>query len=202
MASIKEVERTLPAHFTLSNMNLIITAHVGEEVAYFYDQLGPHTTIVMLTRPDCYPEQKVFLDLMNDLGTTAISLAEEVDFDPNYRLSKRSQNVIGNLLKNYSFKKVIMHPKYAYENDSQNRELNEFARQLTSVLPKLNDRLYTYNKIGTYGKPKVPCGIQKGIIELYSSVAEPTKEQNRDILRSLISTASFVSGVRLLRDDE
>lgn len=201
MASIKEVERTLPAHFTLSNKNLIITAHVGEEVAYFYEELGPTTTVVMLTKPDCYPEQKIFLDLMNDLGTTAISLGEEVDFDPEYRLSKKSQNVIGDLLKNYSYKKIIIHPAYPYENDPQNREIYEFMKQLLTVLPRHADKMYTYNKIGQYGKPKVPCGIKKGIIELYCSVSEPDKKPNADKLRGFISTASFIDGVRELQMD-
>ena len=39
MASIKELEETLPSHFTLSNKNLIIIAHVKEETVYFYEQL-------------------------------------------------------------------------------------------------------------------------------------------------------------------
>jgi hypothetical protein len=211
MASIKEYDRTLPAFYTMSNKHLIITAHVGEETAYFYDQLGPLTTIIVLTKPDCYIEQKIFLDLMNDLGSTAISLGEEVDFDPNYLLSHRSQNIIGNLIQNYSFKKIIIHPKYPYDNDPQNREIHDFVRQIADNSKKrFVDKIYTYNKIGLYGKPRVPCNIQKGIIELYSSAAETTGRHdedsniktNKDMLRSFISTASFISGVRLLKDDE
>lgn len=203
MASIKEWDATLPAYYTMSNKNLIITAHVGEETAYFYHELGPLTTIIVLTRPDCYPEQKVFLDLMNDLGSTAITLEEDIDFDPEYRLGERAQNIIGNLIQNNSFKRIIIHPRYPRENDPQNREIHEFVREIAKQSgDRLINRIYTYNKIGKYGKPKVPCGIQRGIIELYSSVAEPDKKLNKEKLRAFISTASFISGIRLLRDDE
>jgi hypothetical protein len=206
MASIKELERTLPAHYTMSNKTLIITAHVGEETAYFYHQLGGTTTVIMLSRPDCYIEQRIFLELMNDLGSTAITLGEDEDFDPEYALSERSQNIIGNLIQNYSFQRIIIHPKYPKTGpgaDPQNREIHDFVRQIqTESGDRLKNKVYTYNQIGKYGRPKVPCGIQKGIIELYSAAAEPDKEQNPKILRGFISTASFIDGIRLLRDDE
>lgn len=206
MASIKELERTLPAHYTMSNQTLIVTAHVGEETAYFYHQLGPNTTVIMLSRPDCYIEQRIFLELINDLGSTAISLEEDEDFDPEYELSERSQNIIGNLIQNYSYQRILIHPKYPKSGpgaDPQNRELHDFIRQIQRKSgDKLKNRVYTYNKIGKYGRPKVPCGIQKGIIELYSAAAEPDKKENPDILRGFIATASGIDGIRLLRDDE
>jgi hypothetical protein len=203
MASIAEYDRTLPAHFTMSNKNLIIIAHVGEETAYFWHQLGPLSTVIVLTKPDCYIEQRIFLDLMNDLGSTAISLDEDVDFNPEYILSERSQNIIGNLIQNYSFRNIIIHPKYPKENDPQNREIHDFVRQIQRKSgDRLKNRVFTYNKIGRYGEPNVPCGIQKGIIELYSAAEEPDKEMNKDKLRAFISTASFIDGIRLLKDDE
>lgn len=203
MASIKELDRIIPAHYTMSNKNLIITAHVGEETAYFYHQLGPLTTIIVLTKPECYPEQKIFLDIMNDLGSTAISLGEDIDFDYDYRLSKRSQNIIGNFIQNYSFKNIIIHPRYSRDNDPQNREIHDFVRQIASKSgDRLTNRLYTYNKIGRYGKPNVPCNIHKGIIELYSKAECPVGDLNKEKLRGFIMTASYISGIRLLRDDE
>lgn len=206
MASIKEYERTLPAHYTMSNKNLIITAHVGEETAYFWHMLGRNTTVIMLTKPEYYIEQRIFLELLIDLGSTAITLEEEEDFDPEYILSERSQNIIGNLIQNYSFKKIIIHPKYPKEgtgSDPQNRELHDFVRQIQQESgDRLKNRVYTYNKIGKYGNPKIPCEIQKGIIELYCAASEPDREINIEKLRSFISTASLIDGVRLLRDDE
>ena len=68
MASIKELEKSLPAYYTMSNKNLIITAHVGEETAHFYHQLGPNTTVIMLSKPECYIGQKIFLELMNNFS--------------------------------------------------------------------------------------------------------------------------------------
>jgi hypothetical protein len=203
MASIKELDRILPAYYTMSNKNLIITAHVGEETAYFYDQLGPLTTVIMLTKPDCYPKQKIFLDLINDLGSTAISLEEDENFDPGYRLSQRSQNIIGNLIQNYSFKNIIIHPRYSRDSDSQNRELHEFVRHIAAKSgDRLKNRIFTYNKIGRTGKPNVPCGIKKGIIELYSKSEHPVGQVNKEKLRSFISTTSFISGIRMIRDNE
>jgi len=203
MASIAEHDRTLPAHYTMSNKNLIITAHVGEETAYFYHQLGPLTTVIMLTKPDCYIEQRIFLELMNDLGTTAIPLGEDEDFNPEYILNERSQNIIGNIIQNSFFRNIIIHPKYPKDNDPQNREIHDFVRQIQRESgDRLKNRVFTYNKIGKYGKPKVPCGIQKGIIELYSAAAEPDKKMNKEILRAFISTASFIDGIKLLKDNE
>ena len=160
----------------------------------------------MLTRPDCYIEQRIFLELINDLGATAISLGEDEDFDPEYVLSKRSQNIIGNLIQNYSYHRIVVHPQYertGVGSDPQNRELHDFVRQIQRDSgDRLKNRVYTYNKIGKYGNPKVPCGIQKGIIELYSAASEPDKKENPERLRSFISTASFIDGIRLLRDSE
>lgn len=205
MASIKEYERTLPAHYTMSNKNLIITAHVGEETAYFYHELGPNTTVIMLTKPDCYIEQRIFLELITDLGSTAITLEEEENFNPMYLLSERSQNIIGNLIQNYSFQKIIIHPKYPKEGvgaDPQNREIHDFIRQIQKETKNmLKNKVYTYNNIGEHGTPKIPCGIHKGIIELYS-MANRNKELDKEKLNSFISTASFIDGIRLLRNDE
>jgi hypothetical protein len=206
MASIKELERTLPAHYTMSNQTLIITAHVGEETAYFYHQLGPHTTVIMLSKPECYIEYRIFLELINDLGGTAITLDEDEDFSPDYVLGERSQNIIGNLIQNYSFQRIVIHPKYPRTGngaDPQNREIHDFIRQIQRKSgDKLKDKVYTYNKIGIYGQAKAPCGIQKGIIELYSAAADPDKKENPDKLKAFVSTASFIDGIRLLRDNE
>lgn len=204
MASIREYERTLPAHYTMSNKNLIITAHVGEETAFFYHELGPNTTVIMLTKPECYIEQRIFLELITDLGSTAITLEEEEDFNPAYLLSEYSQNVIGNLIQNYSFQRIIIHPKYPKEGpgaDPQNREIHDFIRQIQRETNILEDKVYTYNKISKYGNPKVPCGIHKGIIELYSA-ANSEKEIDKEKLQSFILTASYIDGIRLLRNDE
>lgn len=206
MASIKEYERTLPAYYTMSNKNLIITAHVGEETAYFWNLLGPNTTVIMLTKPERYIEQRIFLELLIDLGSTAISLDEDEDFDPEYILSVRSQNIIGNLIQNYSFKNIYIHPKYPKTGigaDPQNRELHDFVRQIQKESGnRLKNKVYTYNKIGKYGTPKLPCDIQEGIIKLYCAAANPDGDIDQDKFRSFVSTTALIDGARLLRDDE
>lgn len=184
MALISEYDRTLPAHFTMSNKTLIITANVGEETIYFYRELGALTTIIVLTRPECYEVQRIFLDIMNDMGTTVISLYEDQDFDPNYRLSKRSQNIIGNIISNNSFKKIIIHPKPASNSkDVQNRELYNFVMQLYNIQPKLKNKIYIYNTDPTASKLCKPNSVQKGIIQLYAK-AKTTK--NKDLTDKVI----------------
>lgn len=202
MALIKEVDKALPDYYKMSNNKIIITAHVGEETGYFYDELGPHTTIIVLTKPECYLHKKIFLDLMNDLGTTAIMLDEDEDFNERYMLGQRAQKIIGSLLKNYDYKHIIIPPKYEIQQDPQNREIYNFVTKIVRETNKINgkfkNKLYTYNKIG--GKKEI-CDIQKGIIELYCRIAEENNELNADSYRNFMGIATKIKGIKQLEVD-
>ena len=169
MASLEELDKTLPAKFSLSNRNIIFIAHVKDESVYFYDQLGSTTTVVLLAQPNCYALKKVFLEFMNDLGTTVIDLREPETFDPDFVMSDNSINIIKKLLFNYKYDKIITHPRYSVNNDPQNRALFDIVSNIVKVLH--TDNHYTYNQIGLYGVPELPCGVKKGILELYCKVA-------------------------------
>jgi len=194
MASIDEIYNTLPAHYTLSNKNLIITAHVRDEIIYYYDQLGPTTTIILLAQPECYAIKKIFLDFMNDIGTTVIDLREKETFDKNYMMTRKSINVIKRMLMEYEYEKIITHPQYAIDNDPQNRAIYDIV---SYILPKLGkDNHYTYNKINSYDRPILPCGIKKEIIKLYSRVVTNNNELDKNIYDNYMNIASTISGIR------
>ena len=201
MASLEELERTLPTYFTLSNKNLIITAHVRDETVFFYDLLegGQTTTIFLLSEPQNFGLKKIFLDFMNNLGVEVIDIREpEIINNPNYKMCTRSKQILDSLLKNESFEKIIIHPRYAKENDPQNRALHDFVTDRAQRYGLNN--IYTYNKIGINGTPRIPCGIKKGILELYTRVQDPKKKLNKKIYNNYASITSNIRGVRLLQN--
>lgn len=194
MASLTELKKTLPTYYTLSNQKLILMAHVRDETVYFYDELGPTTTIILLSQPKCYALKKIFLDFMNDLGTTVIDLQEPETFDVDYIIGNRSLRIIRSFLRDYRFDKIITHPRYSKENDSQNRALYDLIRDYVAAIGK--DNHYTYNKIGTYGTPKLPCGIKKGILELYCRVLNRDNKLDEKMYKNFSSITSNISGTR------
>lgn len=200
MASIKELEKNLPYKYTLSNKKLILIAHVRDETIFFYDQLGPLTTIVLLTEPKCFMLKKIFLDFMNDLGTTVIDLREDETFDAKYQMSERSFEIIRSLLIENNFQFVITHPKYSFDNDPQNRALYDtvhgFIDRLASIGRTVNH--YTYNKIGKNGTVKMPCGIKQGIIELYCKAESPDDSLDNNLYTNYLDITSNISGIRKL----
>ena len=198
MATIKELDRTLPYKYTMSNKKLIVMAHVRDETIFFYDQLGPETTIVLLTEPKCYMVKKIFLDFMNDLGTTVIDLRENETFDINYQMSTRSLEIIRSLLIENHFQNVITHPKYTLENDPQNRILYNTVFEFIKRLGTKNH--YTYNKIGKYGNANVPCGIKKGIIELYCRAETSDASLDKKLYENYVGITSNISGIRKIEE--
>jgi hypothetical protein len=199
MASIKEVDNTLADYYTMSDNKLIITARMPDVLTYFYDHLGPYTTIIILTRPASYLEYRAFLEAINDLGSTAIPLDENEYDGSDYLLGTRAQNIVGRLLKNYTYRQIIMHPN-ADKHGPQNRELYNFVTQIVRETNKLNtkfqNKLHTYDTIGQHNKPKQVCDTQLNLLKLYCTIAEG--ELNRDRLRSYLTIASSVTGLKLL----
>ena len=115
MASLDELYDYYPAKYTMSNKYLVIIAHVRDETLFFYDYLGPLTTVILLTKPKCYAVMKIFLDLLNDLGSEVICLDENESKDKNYRMSQRSANIINSIIKSNTFNKILTmspHNKY------------------------------------------------------------------------------------------
>lgn len=198
MALIKEVDRTLPYKYTMSNKKLILIAHVRDETIFFYDQLGPETTIVLLTEPRCFMLKKIFLDFMNDLGTTVIDLRENETFDLNYQMSERSFEIIRSLLIENKFQYIITHPKYSLENDPQNRILYDTVFEFIKRLGTKNH--YTYNKIGKYGTPNIPCGIKKGIIELYCKALTSDNSLDKKLYSNYSGITENISGIRKINN--
>jgi hypothetical protein len=194
MASLEELDKTLPAYFTLSNKHIIFIAHVRDETVYFYDQLGSTTTVVLLAEPKCYALKKIFLEFMNDLGTTVIDLREPETFDPNYVMSDDSVKIIQKLLTQYKFDKIITHPKYTAKNDPQNRALFDIVSNITNVM-KTNNH-YTYNQKGLYGIPELPCGTKKGILELYCRAVSKDNVLDKKMYDNYASITSNINGVR------
>lgn len=194
MASLEELDATIPSHFTLSNKNLIIMAHVREETVYFYDQLGPTTTVVLLAEPICYAIKRIFLELMIDLGVTVIDLREKESFDKNYKMTPNSLAIIKSLLTEYNFDKIITHPKYALSNDSQNRIIFDAVSTILRSIGSNNH--FTYNKIGEYGSPNIPCGVKKGILELYCKIITKDGSLNKKMYDNYLSITSNISGVK------
>lgn len=198
MASIDELDESLPAYFTLSNRNLIIIARVREETVYFYDQLGTTTTVILLAEPECYALKYLFLEFMIEMGTTVIDLREKESFDQDYQMSKNSLGVIKSVLTEYKYDKIITHPKYSKENDPQNRAIFDTISRMVKFLG--SDNHYTYNKIGKYGEPNIPCGTKKGILELYCKIVTDDEKLDEDMFSNYVSITSGISGVRKVSD--
>lgn len=194
MASLEELDATIPSYFTLSNKNLIVMAHVREETVYFYDQLGPTTTVVLLTDPKCYAIKRIFLELMIDMGVTVIDLREKESFDKNYKMTPNSLAIIKSLLTEYNFDKIITHPKYPVSNDPQNRALFNVVSIITRAIGSNNH--FTYNKIGENGTPNMPCGVKKGILELYCKLVTVDESLDKKMYNNYVSITSNISGVK------
>jgi hypothetical protein len=196
MASLDELNETIPAYFTLSNQKLILIAHVRDEIVYFYDQLGPRTTIVLLAEPACYALKKIFLEYLNDIGTTIIDLREQETFDPTYTITQRSFQIIQKLLRENKYEMIITHPMYSKNSDPQNRALYDIVHQFTTRFRTNNH--FTYNKIGLYGSLGLLCGVKKGILELYARALNDEDEVDENMYMNYSSIVSNISGVRKL----
>jgi hypothetical protein len=194
MASLEELNKTLPAFYTLSNKNLILIAHVRDETVYFYDQLGRTSTVVLLAQPSCYALKKLFLEFMIDLGTTVIDLREDESFDPNYEMSEKSIATITKLLTEYKYDKIITHPKYAKDNDPQNRAIYDLVSQIINKTD--TDNHYTYNKIGINGIPELPCGVKKGVLELYCTILAKNHKLDKKVYDNYVNITSNIHGVK------
>jgi hypothetical protein len=194
MASIDELDRTLPTYFTLSNKNLIVIARVREESVYFYEQLGPLTTVILLAEPECYALKHLFLEVMIELGVTVIDLKEKESFDENYQMTKNSLSIIKSLMTQYRFDKIITHPRYSNKNDSQNRTIFDVVSRIISILGY--DNHYTYNSIGQYGAPKIPCGTKKGILELYCKATTENGKIDKKMLANYIDITANIDGIK------
>jgi hypothetical protein len=191
MASIKELESTIPSYYTLSNKNLIIIAHIREETIFFYDELGPQTTIIILTEPECYAIKRMFLELMIDLGVTVIDLKETESFDSNYKLSQNSISIIKSLINQYNYKKIITHPKYSILSDPQNRALFDLASNIINY--KGTNNHYTYNKTNN---SNILCNVKKDIIELYCKLITSDNSLDQTLYNNFISITSEIKGTR------
>ena len=189
MASIKELDKSLPAYYTLSNKNLIIIGHVRDETIYFFDYLGPRTTVILLAEPKCYAIKKLFLELLNEYGSTVIDLREEESFDEKYVMTKKSGDVITRILDEYTFEKVITHPPYS--NDPQNKSIYDLVSSFNKKTNKLNHYVY---KIDIKNLVE-PCAMKKGIIELYSKIASSNKESYEKIYKNYIDITKTISGI-------
>jgi hypothetical protein len=196
MASLDKLKNILPAYYSLSNKNLIIIAHVRDETIYFYDELGPTTTIVLLSQPKCYQLKKIFLDFMNDLGTTVIDLQEEETFHTSYTMTKKSTDIINTLLKNFNYEKVLTLPQYNKNNDPQNTALYNLVSKTLKQIGKNN--LFTYKTIGKNDKPTIPCknSIKEGIIQLYSSSLNDDFTFDKYVYNNYMSITSKISGTK------
>lgn len=197
MASIEELDKSWPAKYTLSNQKLIIMARVREDLVYFFDELGPTTTIILLAEPDCYDLKYIFLEFMIAIGATVIDLREKETFDVNYKLSKKTTDIIRSILTNNKYDKIITHPKYPKENDSQNRALYDYVSTLLKNLGIKNH--YTYNKIGEYGKPDIPIegSLRNSMLLLYSkAAAQDDMKSAKKYYENYLNISSKISGLR------
>lgn len=194
MASIKELDDTIPAYFTLSNKRLIVMARVSEETVFFYDNLDRNTTIILLAQPDCYTLKHLFLKLMADIGVTVVDLQEKESFDPQYMISPRSGTIISNLISNYKYDLIITHPKYNRNNDPQNRALYDLVTLLEKELG-LNNH-YTYNMIKYPASAKTPRKVKRGILELYCRVGNKNNVLDEDKFQNYVNISSRVNGLK------
>jgi len=189
MSLLADIENTLPDHYTLSNKTLIIIGQVMDETIYFYKELGQNTTVILLTQPECYAIKQIFLEFMNNTGTTVIDIKNKVSNNDNYRLDNRSVKIIMNLLKEYNYSKILTHPSTV--SNPQNRELNKLITEYMKIRNK--DNHYTYDK--TY-KTKMPYGIQKGILELYCRAPNKDGSLDMELYKYCINIASHISGIK------
>lgn len=192
MSSLIEIEKSLPDYYTLSNKTLIIIAHVIDETIYFYEELGPNTTIILLSQPKCYVIKEIFLEFMSNIGTTVIDIKNEETFDESYRLDNRTIKIIMNLLNNYKFGKILTHTDTV--NSSQNKELYKLITEYMTLTKK--DNHYTYNKTTTNNN--IPCGMKKEILELYCRTTYDDGKLDIELYNKYSNITSQISGIRKL----
>lgn len=194
MASLKELDETLPAYFTMSNKRLIIIARVSEETIYFYDSLDRNTTIILLSEPDCYAIKYMFLELMADLGVTVVDLQERETFDPSYTLSLKSIKIISTLIKDNTYEQIITHPKYNRINDPQNRALYDLVIQLLRE-NRLNNH-YTYNMLKCISSNKLPCKAKITVFDLYCRLGNKNNKLDEKQFLAYVNTSAKIDGLR------
>lgn len=187
MSSLIELESSIPSLFkTYENENILFIAKIREESIYFFDQLTPRTTIVLLADPACYELKRFFIELVAEFGITVIDLQEQESFDPNYTMNNKSKTIITDLLTNYKYKRIITHPNYTL-NDPQNKSLYNFINKIVKQTNSNNH--YTYNLTN---ESKIICKKQMEIIKIYSYIVS----KNRLIYENYINIASKINGLK------
>ncbi len=190
MASLNELSNELPAKYSLSNKNIIFIAHILDETIYFFNFLGPLTTIVLLSCPKCIGLKNIFLNFMNDFGTTVIDLHEPEIFDPLYKLSFRSEQIIKTLLTNHKFKRIITHPQYPTDNDPQNRALYDIVHSIVTEHGLKNHYVYAQG-------PSNITQTQMHLMVLYSNACI-TNYKHNELLKKYIDITTHVNGLKLV----
>jgi hypothetical protein len=146
--------------------------------------LGPTTTVILLARPECYALKKVFLEFLTEVGSTVIDLKEEETYDADYELSKRSFEILKTLLSENTYEKILTHPRY--RNDSQNNAIYDTVEFINRTI-NINHYVYKFGVLNN------PCGVKKGIIELYCKVVD--NKLNKKMYDNFIAITSKVDGI-------
>ena len=141
----------------LSNKNLIIIANATEESIYFLEEMmNRQTTIILLNRIDDIHTHSIFHSLCIKLNIIVISLEENKNNNPWYKLTKKSYNVITRTIKENKFEKIIT----LQDNNIQNKTIFDLVYSF-----KLPNH-YTYNH-NNNNKITKRCNLLYDIMKLY-----------------------------------
>lgn len=201
MASLKELEDTLPDYYTLSNNKLIIIARVREESVYFFDVIDRNTTIILLAEPECYRLKHIFLEFVTGIGASVIDLREKETFDASYTISKRSKEIIQSIIMDNNYSQIITHPAYKREDDSQNREIFDYVKHLVNVKGTNNHYTYVRNTNTNNTKPKLSNDtyrdkFKNNLFNLYCRIASDDEKLDTKMYENYQMISSSIIGIR------
>lgn len=201
MASLKELDETLADHYTLSNNKLIIIARVREESVYFFDFIDRNTTIILLAEPECYRLKHVFLEFVTGIGASVIDLREKETFDPSYRMTNRSKEIIQSIIMDNNYTQIITHPPYKRDNDPQNKEIFDYVKYLVNKKGTTNHYTYVMNKNTNNNSKKSNITtfrdrFKDNLFKLYCSITDDDEKMDTKMYDNYQMISSSITGIK------
>jgi hypothetical protein len=188
MASLKELDSTLPEKFRLSDSKLIFVLNIIDATIIYYDLLDQNTTIMLVNEVESEDEKIVFYKMIADIGSTVIDLDDHIN---NNNLSKRTKKIIRNILLENNYKQIITPEPIEY---TKNEEIFSLVKKIIAHKNNLGQKKEVQYTLEDSDGPRIifPCNKRKDIIWDFCSAISETESDKYVMYEKCIKMASKV----------
>ena len=109
--------------------SIILLGHCKDELVFFYDYLSHQSLVVLISQPASVQEDELFKLIMIHKGCDYIILTEIDTFNPNFILSKQTQDQLANLSE-IKYDKLITQTAIIPESDPITDQIYKYVRSV------------------------------------------------------------------------